>query len=103
MVIVWLLPPRERDSRIFFFLALYRANFDDLRPLKANFGTFKHLWGSNDRILAEICLDNFFHHLVNLRFSLDFLGHFMTYHARFLKKKIFFYWSKIALSWVPTS
>ena len=45
----------------------------------------------------------FFHHLVNLRFSLDFLGHFMTYHARFLKKKFFFYWSKIALSWVPTS
>ena len=34
MVIAWLLPPRERDSRIFFW-PLYRANFDDLRPLKA--------------------------------------------------------------------
>ena len=46
----WLLPPRERDSRIFFF-ALYRANFDDLRPLKAKFGTFEHLWGSKNAIL----------------------------------------------------
>ena len=24
----------------------FRANFDDLRPLKAKFGTFEHLWGS---------------------------------------------------------
>ena len=30
----------------------------------------------------EFRLDNFFLDLVNLRFSLDFLGHFMTYHAR---------------------
>ena len=31
-------------SKIFF--ALYRPNFDDLRPLKAKIGTFEHLWGS---------------------------------------------------------
>ena len=30
----------------FFFSPLYRANFDDLRPLKAKFDTFEHLWGS---------------------------------------------------------
>ena len=30
----------------FFFSPLYRANFDDLRPFKAKFGTFEHLWGS---------------------------------------------------------
>ena len=41
----WPLPPRERDSQKFFF-ALYRPNFDDLRPLKAKIGTFEHLWGS---------------------------------------------------------
>ena len=41
----WLLPPRERDSQKIFF-ALYRPNFDDLRPLKAKIGTFEHLWGS---------------------------------------------------------
>ena len=41
----WLLSPRERDSRIFFF-APKKANFDDLRPLKAKFDTFEHLWGS---------------------------------------------------------
>ena len=34
----WLLPPRERDSQKIFF-ALYRPNFDDLRPLKAKIGT----------------------------------------------------------------
>ena len=48
VVIVWLLPPRERDSRI-FFLPLERANFDDLRPLKAKFDAFEHLWGSKTR------------------------------------------------------
>ena len=30
----------------FFFSPLNRANFDDLRPFKAKFGTFEHLWGS---------------------------------------------------------
>ena len=30
----------------FFFSPLKRANFDDLRPFKAKFGTFEHLWGS---------------------------------------------------------
>ena len=29
-----------------FFFRLYRANFDDLRPLKPEFDTFEHLWGS---------------------------------------------------------
>ena len=48
----WLLPPRERDSRIFFFLPPFRANFDDLRPLKAKFDTFEHLWGSKTRFCA---------------------------------------------------
>ena len=33
----------------FFFLPLHRANFDDLRPLKAKFGTFEHLGGSKTR------------------------------------------------------
>ena len=30
----------------FFFSPQNRANFDDLRPFKAKFGTFEHLWGS---------------------------------------------------------
>ena len=30
----------------FFFSPQNRANFDDLRPLKAKFDTFEHLWGS---------------------------------------------------------
>ena len=30
----------------FFFSPLKRTNFDDLRPFKAKFGTFEHLWGS---------------------------------------------------------
>ena len=35
---------RKGLSQIFF--RLYRANFDDLRPLKPEFDTFEHLWGS---------------------------------------------------------
>ena len=36
----------------FFFLPPFRANFDDLRPLKAKFGSFEHLWGSKTRFCA---------------------------------------------------
>ena len=36
----------------FFFLPPFRANFDDLRPLKAKFDTFEHLWGSITRFCA---------------------------------------------------
>ena len=36
----------------FFFLPPFRANFDDLRPLKAKFDTFEHLWGSKTRFCA---------------------------------------------------
>ena len=36
----------------FFFWAPKMANFDDLRPFKAKFGTFEHLWGSRTRLRA---------------------------------------------------
>ena len=47
-----LLCPIERDSANFFF-RLYRANFDDLRPLKPEFDTFEALWGSKMRFCVS--------------------------------------------------
>ena len=47
--------------------------------------------------LAEIFTGNFFPEKVNLRFSLDFLGHCITYHARFRAKKFFLLWSKTSM------
>ena len=60
----------------FFFSPLNRANFDDLRPFKAKFGTFEHLWGSK----TWFCEPE--------------ISWFLPKTSRFLKnpeKKIFFY------------
>ena len=64
----------------FFFSPLKRANFDDLRPFKAKFGTFEHLWGSK----TWFCEPE--------------ISWFLPKTSRFLKnleKKIFFFSGKI--------
>ena len=92
----WLLPPRERDSQKFFF-AQNRANFDDLRPLKAKTGTFEHLWGSKTRfahpIFRGFCRRQFFSLKSQSEVFFGFFGPFYDLPRPISggEKKIFFF------------
>ena len=63
-----------------FFLPPFRANLDDLRPLKAKFGTFEHLWGSKTQFRVP-----------------QFLVGFTENKSIFGPKKIFFDITKLPL------